>query len=62
MRFTTQQREQTGQAHKNKVISARHKYDEENEASHDPLSQSNEEMLHREAVQRHLRRLDGTVL
>ena len=62
MRFTSQQREQTGQANINQVISARHKYHEANGASHAPVSQSKEEMLHREAAQRHVRSLDGTVL
>ena len=41
------------------AISTRHKYSEENRDRHATPSQSNEEMLHREAAQRHLGVLDA---
>ena len=41
------------------VISTRHKYSEENRDRLAIPSQSNEEILHREAAQRHLRILDA---
>ena len=59
MRFISQQNEQIGQANENMAISTRHKYSEENRDHHATPSQSNEEMLHREAAQRHLRVLDA---
>ena len=59
MRFISQQSGQIGQANKNMVISTRHKYSEENGDRHAIPSQSNEEKLHREAAQKHLRILDA---